>query len=67
MTREILDAINDGNLYDYIANNYYAMSKSDLKDVILELEYAVNSTLDEYDKKSVHDAMAVSLEDMIEE
>ena len=28
--------------YDFIANNYYTMSKEELKDIILELDYALS-------------------------
>lgn len=29
------------SLYDYIANNYYKMSKEELKELILNLDYAM--------------------------
>ena len=35
-----LDAMNDDKEYDYIANNYYQMSKEELKDILLEYIYA---------------------------
>lgn len=36
MKDEIMKAIEENRLYDYIANNYYKMSKEELKDVLLE-------------------------------
>ena len=39
MEEEILQAIREDRLYDYIANNYYKISQEKLKDIILELYY----------------------------
>lgn len=39
MEREILQAIREDRLYDYIANNYYKISQEKLKDIILEIYY----------------------------
>ena len=39
MEGEILQAIKEDRLYDYIANNYYKISQEKLKDIILELYY----------------------------
>jgi hypothetical protein len=35
--REILEGLKSGRPYDFIANNYCKMDKTDLKDIILEL------------------------------
>lgn len=32
-------AVMDGNLYDFIADNYYQLSKEDLKEIILNLVF----------------------------
>lgn len=37
MKEEIMKAIQKNELYDFIANNYWNMSKEELKDVCLEL------------------------------
>ena len=37
MKDEIMKAIEENRLYDFIANNYWNISKEELKDVILEL------------------------------
>ena len=34
---KIVNTIKQGRLYDYLANNYWNMSKEDLKDIALEL------------------------------
>lgn len=38
--------------YDYIANNYYNLSKEELRDVVKELLYSIhtNTTKEEYNK-----------------
>lgn len=41
MEQEIIQAIKKGKLYDYIANNFYKISKEDLRDLILEIIYMI--------------------------
>ena len=41
MKQEIIQAIKKGKLYDYIANNFYKISKEDLRDLILEIIYMI--------------------------
>ena len=41
MEQEIIQAIKRGKLYDYIANNFYKISKEDLRDLILEIIYMI--------------------------
>ena len=41
MEKEIIQAIKKGKLYDYIANNFYKMSKEHLRDLILEIIYMI--------------------------
>lgn len=36
-----IQAIKKGKLYDYIANNFYKISKEDLRDLILEIIYMI--------------------------
>ena len=43
MKEEILKACKDGTLYDFIANNYWKMSKEELKDVCLEAVYLADN------------------------
>lgn len=35
--KQVMQAIEKGELYDFIANNYYNMTKDELKDVLLEV------------------------------
>ena len=48
---EVLEK-NPNGAYDYIANNYYKMSKEELRDFAKELLYAIhtNTTEKEHDK-----------------
>ena len=41
MEKEIILAIKKGKLYDYIASNFYKISKEDLRDLILEIIYMI--------------------------
>lgn len=43
MKEEILKACKDGTLYDFIANNYWKMSKEELKTVCLEAIYLADN------------------------
>lgn len=61
MTKDIIKSILNGDLYDYVATNYYAMSNSDLKNIILELEYAVKTNVDDTDYKQIHSDVATEL------
>jgi hypothetical protein len=36
MKDEVMKAIEKNELYDYVANNYWNMSKEELKDILLE-------------------------------
>lgn len=51
---------NPNGAYDFICNNYYKMSKEELKDFAKELLYAIHSNAD----KTEHDKM---LDDVAEE
>ena len=37
MEQEIIQAIKKGKIYDYIANNFYKISKEDLRDLLFEV------------------------------
>lgn len=41
--KQYLEALKNGDSYDFIAKNYYKFSKEELKDIILELDYAIYS------------------------
>lgn len=40
--KQIIEAIEKGQLYDFIANNYYQMTKIELKDVLLEVIWSID-------------------------
>lgn len=44
---EFLESLIKDKSYDYIANNYMAFRKDELKDIILELLYAIHTDGDE--------------------
>ena len=41
LQEELIQAIEEDCLYDWIASNYWKLSKEELKDIILELDYAL--------------------------
>lgn len=41
--KQYLDALKNGDSYDFICNNYFNFSKDELKDIILELTYAIDT------------------------
>lgn len=44
MKDEVMKAIEEDKLYDFIANNYWRMSKEELKDVLLEVIWSNDPT-----------------------
>jgi len=40
--KEYLEALAQGNGYDYISRNYNSFTKEELKDAIMELDYAIH-------------------------
>ena len=67
MMEQFIDILkNDPNAaYDFICNNYYNMSKEELKNIAKELLYAIfdNATKEEHDKMLAD--VANELEDML--
>ena len=43
--REIIEGLQNEGVYEFIINNYWKMSKDQLKDILKELDYAVNSNV----------------------
>lgn len=54
--KDVLQAIMEGKDFDFIANNYSMMSKSDLADLYKELNYSIYTFLpsDEYKRFLKH-------------
>ncbi len=42
-TKELRKALHDGTFYDYVANHYYEMTKDQLKELILNLDWVATS------------------------
>lgn len=68
--KDFIDVLktNPDNAYDFICNNYYKMSKEELKDIVKELLYSVYDNVivtKEYNK--IMDDVANELEDMYAE
>lgn len=53
MEQEIIQAIKKDKLYDYIANNFYKISKEDLRDLILEIYYILRVETIEDTKENI--------------
>lgn len=48
---EILQALQKGEAYDYVANNYYKLSKEELRFVLLECLYVGHDYSDDYEAR----------------
>lgn len=50
--KEIIEGVKKEGIFDFIVNNYWKLSKEDLRDVAKELDYAICSMYpkNEYDK-----------------
>lgn len=59
---EVLKNNPDG-AYDYICNNYYKMSKEELKDIAKELLYAVHDNVTKAEHDEIMKDVATELED----
>ena len=66
MKKELLEAIKSDMVYDYVANNYWKLSKEELAYIAKELAFAVHIALKE-DAKSVWDEMQENVEADLEE
>lgn len=44
LRKQYIEALENSNGYDFIAKNYWEFSKEELKDIILELDYAIHCT-----------------------
>jgi 20S proteasome alpha/beta subunit len=54
---------NPNGAYDFICNNYYKMSKEELKDITKELLYAVYENVTKEEHDTILGDVAVELED----
>ena len=58
---------NPDGAYDFICNNYYNMSKEELKDIIKELLYAIHTNMDKAEHNKILGDVAVELAENCEE
>lgn len=66
MKKQLLEAIKNDMVYDYIANNYWKLTPYELAYIAKELAFAVNSALRE-DAQLVWDEMQENVENDIKE
>lgn len=59
--RKFIEAVNNDTSYDFIANNYMNFSKEQLKDIIIELMYAIH--IESNDEKTILDSALDELTD----
>lgn len=50
---EIIEGIKEKGMFDFISQNYHLLSKEDLKDICMEMDYACYEELDKSDYKKV--------------
>lgn len=60
--KALIKALADGHAYDYVAAFYWQMPKEDLKQVILELIYALDGLPFKKDRDEVLQAASAELE-----
>ena len=67
--KELIEVLknNRNGAYDFIANNYYKMSKEELRDITKELLYAVYDNMTEAEHNKILNDVAAELEDNYDE
>ena len=67
MKKQLLEAIKDDMVYDYVANNYWRLSKEELAYIAKELAFAVHIALSKGNAQDVWDEMQENVENDIKE
>ena len=67
MKKELLEAIKNDMVYDYVANNYWRLSKQELAYIAKELAFAVHTGLGKLTAELVWNEMQENVENDIEE
>lgn len=67
MKKELLKAIKNDMVYDYVANNYWKLTPYELAYIVKELAFAVNVALSKEDAQLVWDEMISNVETELEE
>ena len=63
LQNELLQAIKEDNLYDFICNNYYLLSKEELKDLAKELCAIVFQPYQDEENKAKGEVLVENLKD----
>ena len=65
--KEYIEALRNGNSYDYICQHGHEFTKEELIDIIKELDYAIYSEAKYAIKASeIYEAAATNIEDLME-
>jgi hypothetical protein len=62
MREELKKAFAEGTLYDFIANNYYAFTKDELKELILNLDWVATEGMNDAQTKEFYKTVEEELE-----
>ena len=60
---ELRNALQNGRLFDYIANNYYQFNCGELKDIIKELDFLIYERFGETETLEIERELIKALED----
>lgn len=52
--KEVIKALREDTLFDYLANNYYKFDKEDLKDIAKELAYAISMSIEIFNDRTAY-------------
>ena len=61
---EFIEAVKDGDGYDWIANNGHELNKYELIDILKEYDYAIYSMKPYDDKEDVYNSIYEELSDL---
>ena len=61
-TKELRKALHDGTFYDYVANHYYEMTKDQLKELILNLDWVATENMNDNQAKEFYQNVEEELE-----
>lgn len=61
-TKELRKALHDGTFYDYVANHYYEMTKDQLKELILNLDWVATAHMNDNQIKEFYQNVEEELE-----
>lgn len=65
--KQYIEALKNGNGFDWIANYGFRLDKYELIDIIKELDYAIYDNLDECDMNQVYKAASDELTERLED